>query len=155
MLVGVERILAGAGLGRAWPSHLAGNSSTTYGQHNLLTSHHQHPHKTIVLIYQNEEKEACGTQTCWMNVSFGDLLPFDPGSSCGVTLCIEIQTQRNRDLLPTLFFWFIVIVNNFSINPGFVVGKGGWATKRHSKRKWDNGLNHTLFFWQQDRPLNL
>ena len=38
------------------------------------------------------------------NVLLDDLPPFHPGFSCGVTLCIEIQTQRHRDLLPTLIF---------------------------------------------------
>ena len=38
------------------------------------------------------------------NVLLDDLPPFHPGYSRGVTLCIEIQTQRHRDLLPTLIF---------------------------------------------------
>ena len=38
------------------------------------------------------------------NVLLDNLLPFYPGCSCGVTLCIEIQTQRHRDLLSTIIF---------------------------------------------------
>ena len=39
-----------------------------------------------------------------MNVLLDDLLPFYPGFSWGVTLCIEVQTQRHGDLPLTLIF---------------------------------------------------
>ena len=32
-----------------------------------------------------------------MNVLFGDLHPYDPGCSCGVTLCIGSQTHRETE----------------------------------------------------------
>jgi len=113
-------------------------------------------HKSNSIDIKMKKKRIVRHKDVLRNVLLDNLLPFYPGWSCGVTLCIEIQTQRHRDLLSTLIFWFIVIVSNFSINPGYVVGKGAMGNKKGTpKRKWDKWPSQPNFLtYNRSKHLN-
>ena len=53
--------------------------------------------KTIVCLIANQNMEDVRHTDVLMNVLFGDLHPYDPGCSCGVTLCIGSQTHRETE----------------------------------------------------------
>jgi len=95
------RAVAAAGTG---PQHSIGSSSYLRGQlpsSQLFASTHT---KNNSIDIKMKKKRSVRHKDVLRNVLLDDLPPFHPGYSCGVTLCIEIQTQRHRDLLPTLIF---------------------------------------------------
>ena len=85
------------------------------------------------------------------NVSFGDLLPFDPGSSCGVMLCNGTQTQqRNSGSLSTSVHKF-VLSTIMKYNVFGCRGRGD-KTKRHkstNQRKCDNKISNSSYFFDK------
>ena len=108
----------------------------------------QHPHKAIVLFANQNILADVRHTDVLRNVSFGDLLPFDPGSSCGVMLCNGTQTQqRNSGSLSTSVHKF-VLSTIMKYNVFGCRGRGG-KTKRHkstNQRKCDKRLKLIVFF---------
>ena len=53
--------------------------------------------QTIICLIANQNMEDMRHTDVLMNVLLGNLLPYGPGCSCGVTLCIGSQTHRETE----------------------------------------------------------
>jgi len=109
--------------------------------------------KTIVCLIANQNMEDVRHTDVLMNVLFGDLHPYDPGCSCGVTLCIGSQTQRETED-PYRCQPFNLFCNQSSLKYSWVYcwQRAGGKVKRHKwKEMWQQTSNSLYFFdkWLQ------
>jgi len=130
--------------GRAWSSHLAGNSRTTCGHlpsSQLFTSTYTQSNSIDIKM---KKKESVRRKDVLRNVSFGGLLPFDPGCSWW---CDAVHRGPDTEKQWSPFDANLLIhcdSQSFFNKPWLCCGQGG--ERRHSQRKWDKRLFKLIFF---------